>query len=119
LTEPAARACRALFQEIAVVAVGWGPTFIGYWLHDETTTVANAPVVFIDTEGGTMGCTAPTLQDHFLNRAWDQGPEGEASVRSWFEQRGVAFPFADPTAWDLPDLEARFNALVAEHGEGR
>jgi uncharacterized protein (TIGR02996 family) len=112
-------AFRALFREVAVVAVGIGPTLYGYWLHDSSVTVANAPVVAIDTEC-QLACTAPTLQDHFVFLAEAlHGPQWAARMRSWFAQRGVAFPSSDPAAWDLPDLEARFNALVAEYRAGR
>jgi uncharacterized protein (TIGR02996 family) len=119
---PAAQyAYRALFREVAVVAVACSPTLVGYWLHDDSVTVANAPVVALDAEG-PMACTAPTLQDHFLFLAEiHRGPEWAGRVRSWFEQRGVPFPFSDrrahAAAWDLPDLEDRFNALVAEFRE--
>jgi uncharacterized protein (TIGR02996 family) len=119
---PAAQyAYRALFREVAVVAVACSPALVGYWLQDDSVDVANAPVVALDAEG-PMACTAPTLQDHFLFLAEiHQGPEWAARVRSWFEQRGVSFPFSDrrahAAAWDLPDLEDRFNALVEEFRE--
>jgi len=99
-----ARGYERMFRQIAFIGREADGGLIGYWLRREGGTIEEAPIVDLDNEG-QFHCTATTLQDHFVQSAID--PEAVASIRRWFQSRGIETSRSPEAVWEavggLPD----------------
>jgi hypothetical protein len=100
-----ARAYERMFRQIAFVGREAEGGLIGYWLRSERSSIEEAPVVLLDSEG-QFHCTAATLQDHFVQSAGEDA-EAVASIRRWFRRRGLETKSSPESVWEaikgLPD----------------
>ena len=116
-----ARAFERMFHQIAFVGREADGGLIGYWLHGEGGSIEGAAIVLLDNEG-QFHCTATTLQDHFVQAPADD-PEAVASIRRWFQGRGVEARTSPEAVWEavegLPDpneLSRRYQSEEAAGG---
>jgi hypothetical protein len=100
-----ARAYERMFRQIAFIGREADGGLIGYWLRDEWGSIEEAPIVILDNEG-QFHRTAATLQDHFVQSAGGD-PEAVASIRRWFQRRGIETKSSPGSVWKaiegLPD----------------
>lgn len=103
-----ARAYERMFRQIAFIGREADGGLIGYWLRGERGSIEEAPIVILDSEG-QFQCTAATLQDHFVQSAGED-PEAVASIRRWFQRRGIETKSSREAVWEaiegLPDPNA-------------
>jgi hypothetical protein len=114
------RAYERMFRQIAFIGHEADGGLIGYWLRREGGSIEEAPIVVLDNEG-QFHCTATALQDHFVQCAND--PEAVASIRRWFQSRGIETRRSPEAVWEavgeLPDpneLSWRYQSEEAAGG---
>ena len=96
-----------MFGQIDFMGVDSTGGSFGFWRYAEGVTMANAPVLYLDTDCQFRVCGA-TLQDYFA-----EGLKNFVAVRHWFAERGVATSRSLKAIYNsvkhFPDPQQRFD----------
>lgn len=115
-----ARAYGRMFRQVAFIGREAEGGLIGYWLRDGVTSVAEAPIIVLDSEG-QFACTAVTSPDHFVQAPYDD-PDAVASIRRWVRRWGIATERSAEAVWaaikGLPDPNALSRRFQGEESPG-